>query len=112
MANGPSPRADLVHKAICAGTLGHIRWKDSAVRLMLDDPEMEGFTEFGVRMQLRQFVLDGNHLDARDERGRRQERAEEHPEHPFWYRAVIPVPQFPRGLFVEVILPEVDDVDP
>ena len=29
---GP-PRLDLVHKAICAGSLGQIQWKDAALRL-------------------------------------------------------------------------------
>lgn len=97
-----SPRLDLVHKAILAGVLGNIEWKDSAIRLMQDDPEMRGFTSHGVRLLLREFVNTGNSLSVRQER--RAEWVEDRPDHPYWYRAILPVPEFSQGLLVEAIL--------
>jgi len=109
MASAPGPRLDLVHKAICAGIWGNIEWSDFALRELANDPEMEGFTPAGIRQLLRQFVLDGNALDVRSEGFElwRQQR----PDHPYWYRAVIPVPQFARGLFLYVILLDEDEED-
>jgi len=104
------PRLDLVHKAISSGTLGHIQWKDSAVRRLLDDPQMQGFTPMGVRQLLQGFVLAGNSLDTREEK--RAEQLEECPDDPYWYRAIIPVADFPKGLFVELKLIDDDENEP
>src|SRR5262245_49402091 len=98
-------RLDLVHRAISSGVFGHIQWKDSAARLVRDDPEMEGMTPEGIRSLLRQFVLDGNVLTVRHEM--REEYLKECPDDPYWYRAIIPSRDLPRGLFLEVRL--VDD---
>jgi hypothetical protein len=37
-----SARPDLVETVIRAPIWGNIEWKDSALRLMLDDPRMQG----------------------------------------------------------------------
>ena len=97
------PRLDLVHKAICAGMLGNIEWEPEVLNRMLDNPAMKGFTALGVRLLLRKFVLNqGGSLDVRTQKS--EQHLQERPEHPYWYRAIIPVPQFPKGLFVETIL--------
>ena len=101
------PRLDLVHKAIGAGSLGQIQWKDSALRRLRDDEEMVSFTASGIRSELRAFVLQGNSLTVRNET--RAEWLEDYPDDPHWYRAILPVAEFPKGLFVEVKL--VDDAD-
>jgi hypothetical protein len=107
----PQPaRLDLVHKAICAGILGHIQWKDSAAKLVRDSHELEGLTPEGIRGLLRQFVLDGHELTARQET--REEFLAQNPDDPFWYRAIIPRPGFARGLFVEVVLVDDDTEEP
>jgi hypothetical protein len=98
-----SDKLHLVNKAIASGILGHIQWKESAARLVRCDPCLQGLTPEGIRALLRQFVLDGNSLEVR-----REIRVEYlDPDELFWYRAVLPVPGFPRGLFVEVKL--IDD---
>jgi hypothetical protein len=94
------PRLDLVHKAVCAGVLGNIEWSDSALRRFSDDPQLDGFKASGVRKVLRDFVNAGGALTAREEV--REEYKD--PDHPFWYRAIIPVAEFPKGLFVELKL--------
>jgi hypothetical protein len=76
---------DLVHKAILAGP-ANIQWKESAARLVLADPDLNGLTPQGIRDLLRQFVQEGNKLDVR------QEKREEYQwDHPYWYRAIISV---------------------
>jgi hypothetical protein len=105
-------RIELVHKAICAGTLGHIEWKDSAYKLVLNSPELHGngLTPVAIKEQLRQFVINGNTLTERHEI--RQEYCDDDPDDPFWYRAIIPVPMFPKGLFVEVKLIDDSQAEP
>ena len=100
-----SDHLELVNRAIASGVLGHIQWKESAARLARCDPCLAGVTPEGIRALLRQFVLEGNSLEVRHET--RAEYLEENPDEPYWYRALIPVPGFPRPLFLEVRL--VDD---
>jgi hypothetical protein len=103
-------RLSLVQKAIRSGWRGHIEWKDAAARLVRDDPELLGLTPEGIKDLLRQFVLNGNSLKEREET--RQEYLQEDPDNPFWYRALIPVPGLPHGLFVEVKLIDDDPEEP
>jgi hypothetical protein len=49
-------------------------------------------------------VKDGGQLDEHEEQ---QEDFRE--EFPYWYRAILPLPEFVRGLFVEVILVDDDE---
>jgi hypothetical protein len=106
------PRLDLVHLAIRSGVLGHIQWKPAAERLANDDPDLHGIgiAAHHVRVMLREFVLDGNSLDACMET--RAEYLAENPDDPCWYRAVIPVAGLPHGLFVEVRLVDDDPKEP
>ena len=103
-------RLDLVHKAIRAGVMGHIDWKDSAAQLVRDNPEMNSLTPELIRPLLPQFVLAGGCLDVRNET--RGEYLDEDPDDLFWYRAVFPVLDFPKKLFVEVKLIDDDENDP
>ncbi len=103
-------RLELVHKAIRSGWRGHIEWKDAAARLVRDDPDLLALTPEGIKELLREFVLAGGALAEREET--RQEYLEEYPDDPFWYRALIPVPGLPRGLFLEVRLIDDDPEEP
>ena len=107
-----SPRLDLVHLAIRSGVLGQIRWKDSAEGLVRDDAELEklGLTPRKIRALLRQFVVDGNLLEARAET--REEYLSENPDDPYWYRAIVPVPELQHGVFIEIKLVDNDPVEP
>jgi hypothetical protein len=106
---GP-PRNDLVHKAIRAGVLGNIQWQDAAARRVRNNPELLAWTPEGIRRLLRDFVLRGGTLDAREEA--RAEYVRQDPEHPYWHRAVIPLVELVKGLFVEVKLFDRDEDDP
>src|SRR5437899_1895438 len=98
-------KLDLVHLAVRSGSFGHIQWQDAAARRVRGDPALAGYTPEGIRAMLRTFVLQGNTLTARQET--RQEYLAEHPDDPWWYRAVVPAPPLPHGLFVELRL--IDD---
>jgi hypothetical protein len=105
-----STQLDLVHKAIRSGIYGQIQWKDSASRLVRDDPDLEGLTPQGIRALLRQFVLAGNSLTTRQET--RAEFLEEDPDDPFWYRAIFPISGVAWELFIEVKLVDDDPEEP
>lgn len=104
------PRLDLVYKAIRAGIFGQIEWKSEAENRVLDDPEMQLFSTKTIRGLLREFVRDGGQIEVRNQRF--ELWLQEDPDNPYWYRAVIPVPEFPQGLFVELIITEYDEQDP
>jgi hypothetical protein len=77
---------------------------------MLDDPEMKGFTDKGVRLLMKEFHRDGGLLTVRNET---REELIVDPDYPYWYRAIIPVPEFTKGLFVEtILLDHEDEADP
>src|SRR5262245_6947754 len=95
-------RLDLVHRAICAGYRGQIEWKDRCLQRFRDDAEMKSFTERGIKDALCDFVRQGGQLQARPETD--QDWLAEHPDNPWWYFAVLPVDEFPHGLFVKVKL--------
>ena len=84
------------------------QWRQKALELMLDNPEMKGFTDRGVRQLLRDFILANGACTARNET--RPEWRDE--DHPFWYKPIVPVPEFPKGLFVELTLIDMDEQDP
>src|SRR5438270_13874350 len=106
------PRLDLVHKAIAAGGWGNIEWKPSAEALFLKNPRRQGLTPHGVRLQLHEFVLEGNVLSFRAEtRLEKLEEQEGCADHPYWYKAVLPTPEFPKGLIVEVLLLDPEEED-
>lgn len=96
-------RLDLVLKAICAGFQGQIEWQPSCLERFLGDPEMRGFTDKGIRKALCDFVRNqGGTLECRRETD--PDWLREHEDDPWWYFAIIPVPEFRDGLFVKVKL--------
>jgi hypothetical protein len=108
MAN--PPKLDLVHLAIRSGIYGHIQWQDAAARRVRGDPDMAGYTPEGIRALLRAFVLHGGTLTARTEM--RPEYLEANPDDPYWYRAILPAPPLPHGLFLELRLIDDDPKEP
>ena len=72
---------------------------------------MNGLSPEGVRALLREYVrLNRGILSLRNET--RAEILTDDPDDPFWYRAVFPVPDFPKELFVEVKWIDDDEHDP
>jgi hypothetical protein len=106
----PSHQLHLVHLAIRSGIYGHIQWQDAATRRVRGDKDMAGYTPEAIRALLRAFVLQGNTLTARQDT--RPEYLAEHPDDPSWYRAVLPAPPLPKGMFVELRLIDNDPAEP
>lgn len=94
------PRPDLVEKAIAASQL---QWNDKALRLLRSKSDLHGFTDLGVKQLLRDYIC--NHGGKCKERKETDEDwLDKHPDDPWWYFVVVPVPQFPKGLFVKMRL--------
>jgi hypothetical protein len=96
----------LVVKAIVLGRRfrGCCEWKESAARRVREKPPCEGLTPEGIKELLVQ------HLEQNGDLSQVREKREEHADHRFYYKAVIAVPGFVRGLFVEVVVVD-DDSD-
>ena len=94
----------LVVTAITCRVTGSCEWDDRAARRVRTDPDLKDFTPDGIKALLEEFVA--NHG------GKLQQVVETRPEYSdrrFYYKAIIPVPEFKSGLFVEIVL---DDDDP
>jgi hypothetical protein len=94
----------LVMHAIALGksARGYCEWQESAVRRLLHRPPFPGFTPEGIRERLCRFVVDENGTVAqvKEKRLERMDRR-------YYYKAIVPVPELARGLFVELVL--IDD---
>src|SRR5437868_291649 len=93
----------LVIQAIKCGVTGCCEWDDRATRRILADQDLQAFTPDGIRALLQEFVAN---------KGSIQQVPETRPEYSdrrFYYKAVLSVPEFRHGLFVEIV---VDDDDP
>lgn len=86
-------------------TTGCCEWHEKAARRVREQGlPIPGLTPDGVRQLLIEFVV--NHG------GKIEQMVEKRPQYrhrDYWYRAVIPVPDLLRGLFVEIVM---DDPDP
>ncbi len=105
---GRTARPDLIYKAICAG---HIQWKESAVRNMLQSERTKRFTSIGVNRWLRGYALatGSGCVCARPET--RDYWLEVNPDDPWWYKVNIEFEERPARLFVEMKLVDPDDED-
>jgi len=92
---------DLVRQAIILGetTRGCCEWEDRAARRIRLNPPHEGMTPEGIRDLLIEFVENNPKMLTQV-----PERREEYPDRSFYYKVIIPLSEFVRGLFVELIL--------
>ena len=94
----------LVELAIALGrtTGGCCEWQDRAVRRIRAQPPLRGFTPEGIKQLLCEFV-------ARQQGAVEQvvENRDEYRDRRFYYKVVVPIPEFVRGLFIELVL--IDD---
>ena len=86
-----------------ARTTGCYEWDDKAAERVRGDPSLQGLTPEYIRVRLCRFIAA--------EGGRLQQVRESRPEYSYrtyWYKAMIPEPSFPHGIFVELELTETD----
>jgi hypothetical protein len=103
----PEEQLALVQKALTDGLVNCVEWKDDrTVNRVLGDPANQGLTPHWIRNDLIRQVRAG---EAQVQQ-RREDREQWRVEREFWYRVILSVEGFPRGLFVEIVL-EDDDED-
>jgi hypothetical protein len=97
---------ELVKKAIVLGltTTGCCEWKESAARRVREQPPLSGMTPEGIKSLLCECVanLGGEVVQV-------EEKRDAYQDYPFYYKAIVPVAGFRKGLFVELVL---EDSDP
>jgi hypothetical protein len=97
---------DLVCLALRQGLGGGVEWIDDAtIARVRNNPANRGLTPEGIKQLVIQHVRKGGKVDQRQE-----ERAPWRDRREFWYRVVLDLDEFPRGLFVEMEL-TIDDPD-
>src|SRR5262245_52824525 len=106
MAARDQAELDLVILAIRSHqTSGCCEWEErEARRVRQQGLPIPNLTPDGVRRLLIDYVVNRNGVIEQ-----REEKRSQYGHREFWYRAVIPVPELPRGLFVEIVM---DDPDP
>jgi len=96
----------LVYKAIRSHLSNCYEWRDDTVIARVrSEPSLQGLDPNYIKERLYQYVAqEGGQIDQRRETrpGWRDRRR-------YWYRVVIPEPDFPRGIFVEIIMKDWDE---
>jgi hypothetical protein len=102
----PQDELDLIRRAILLGrtVTGCCEWHDRSYRRVRNDAELQGLTPEAVR----QLLLD--HVAGSGTIQKVKEQRPEHGEYEFYHKAIISVPDFLHGLFVEMCLTD-DDAD-
>jgi len=92
---------ELVRLAISLDVSGCCEWVEKEARRIEAQPPISGLTPEGIRALLQEFVRDGNEIVQVQEGRSKRDR-------PFYYKAIIPIAAFRRGLFVEIVLVDED----
>jgi hypothetical protein len=93
----PEEELELVKKAIvlAKAVCGCCEWDDRAMERVQLDADLAELTPAAIRKLTIEFVVAGGII---------QQVKEQRPEYndfDFYYKAIVPVPEFPHGLFVE-----------
>lgn len=94
---------ELAIKAIKSGIDGCVEWDNDEVDRIEKELLGYGLDLRVVRKTLIEHVRNGGKVVQKDEI-----RAEKKERRHFWYRIIVPMPQFRKGLFVEVELTNTD----
>jgi hypothetical protein len=100
--NDPAELA-LAEAAIASGVTGCYEWDDKQAERVRADPGLQGLTPEYIRRRLHEFITTG---------GKLHQVVETRPEYSYrryYYKAIVPEPGFPNGVFVEL---ELTDDDP
>ncbi len=97
----------LVIKALNSGLSNCVEWDERAATHVRNDPKMQGWTPETVRRELLAFIATGGEVIQVDQTRDYWKDRFEH-----WYKAVLTLPGFGRGLFVEIRLVDEDEEVP
>jgi hypothetical protein len=94
----------LVIKALKSGLSNCVEWHEGAATRVRNDSGMQGWTPEAVRREVLAFVAtDGEVIQVDETRENWLDR------YAHWYKAVIPLAGFRRGVFVEMRLVDEDE---
>jgi hypothetical protein len=95
----------LVLRALTSGLSNCVFWKNERTSLRVrNDPDLRGLTPEGIKRELQAFVAGGGEIVQISEmRG-------EYRDYRYYYKAILPLDGFDRGVFVEMVLVD-DDPD-
>jgi hypothetical protein len=96
--DGPEEYA-LVVKALICGLSNCVEWKDARTTLRIrDNPALRGLTPTAIKHETIAFVNGGGQVKQVVEN-----RPDYKGQYDFYYKVVLPLDDFPRGLFVEMV---------
>ena len=100
----PEEELDLVKQAILLGktVTGCCEWHERAFQRVQQDADLLGMTPEAIRQLIIEFVAVGGMIQQV------KEQRPEYNNYDFYYKAVVAVPEFPHGLFVEMRLLDAD----
>ncbi len=100
----PEEELELVKKAILLGrtVTGCCEWHERAFQRAQQDPELLGMTPAAIRQLTIEFASIGGIIQQV------KEQRPEYNDYDFYYKAVMAMPEFPHGLFVEMRLLDAD----
>ncbi|HEY2156594.1 MAG TPA: hypothetical protein VGH33_13265 [Isosphaeraceae bacterium] len=95
----------LVLRALGSRLSNCVVWKNDLTSLRVrNDPDLKGLTPEGIKRELLAFVAGGGEIvQVREARG-------EYRDYRYYYKAILPLDGFDRGVFVEIVLVD-DDQD-
>lgn len=98
---------ELVYRAILSQVTGDCEWIDREAERVRKDPSLKGLTPQGIKALLRDYVTrKGKAVIKQKPEKRGYDRQD-------WYKVIIEeVPEFKRGLFVEIVLADEDPENP
>ena len=102
----PSEELALIFECIREGLGGTVLWRVKAASRVRADRDLQGLTPEGIRRDLIEHVRSIG-LGAVSQRHEIREGYSD--DHEFWYRVLIPYDFLPQGLFVELVLVDLDD---
>ncbi len=95
----------LVLRSLASGLSNCVSWKNDRTSLRVrNDPDLKGLTPEGIKRELLAFVAGGGEvMQVAESRG-------EFRDYRYYYKAILPLGGFDRGVFVEMVLVD-DDPD-
>lgn len=99
-------RIRLVHQAMTSNISNCVEWiTDRKQKEVTANPDNQGLTANEIRKLAIEWVRRGGTIDERGETDFSRNRD-------YWYRIIVEVDGFPRGLFVEIELTDEDEECP
>ncbi len=103
------PRIDLVIKAAVSHYGGDFEWINDRTQLRVgSDPRNQGFSAVLIRTLAKAWVAGGGEVQCTEEQRENWRDLRDY----YYWMVIEGIDEFPRGLFVEMVLTDDDEEDP